>query len=536
MLDELVVRNLGIIEEARLCPGSGFCVITGETGAGKTLLLGAIRLLLGSNPRSELVGPFGEEALIEGRFQVGEDELVLSRRLQRGGRSRAYRDGAVASSRALGEALSGVVEVIGQHDHLSLTRPAEVRALLDSVLDRNGRRMLDEYRGERKKLEELLTARERLGGDQRALVRELDLVRFQASEISKATFRPGEDVELEQRAVRLRHSEELIFRLNEARTEAETAGDSIGRLTDQIRKAARLDSSLDVLADKAGMLGEAAADLGREVRLTAEGMVWDPEDQEMVDARLNLLGELRRKYGPGLEDVLAFGKVAAARAIELTELLGNADTIDVQIAAAQHDVMEGGSKLRAARQKAALTLSKEARKHLLDLGFDNPTIEAEVVEAVPGAWGADQVRLLFASDRRLEPAEVTRVASGGELSRLVLSLRLAAGRRTGPVSVSVFDEIDAGIGGATALAMGRKLASLAKDRQVLCVTHLPQVAAFADHHYVIERAEAKAHLVEATGDARTAEISRMLAGLPDSERGREAAAELLAMASADGDP
>jgi DNA repair protein RecN (Recombination protein N) len=530
MLDELVVRNLGIIEAARLCPGPGLTVITGETGAGKTLLLGAVRLLLGSDPRSDLVGPFADEAVVEGRFLADGHELVLARRFQREGRSRAYRDGALSSSKALAEALSPIVEVIGQDDHLSLTRPSEVRALVDTSLSASGKQLLSRYREQRERLESLLAAREALGGDQRAMTRELDLVRYQAEEISRAAFTPGDDVMLEQSAARMRHAEELSARLSEARSASEQALETIGAATDEVRKAARLDPSLADLAGQAAALAEALADLGRGLRLAMEGMTSDPDAQANVEARLNLLGELRRKYGSALEEVLAFGKEAATRAAELTDLLGRAGTIDSEIDACQRELTETGAKLRDARQRAGAALVKEAKRHLLELGFTDPTIEADIREAPPGPWGADQVRLLFASDHRLEAGEIGRVASGGELSRLVLSLRLA-GQRQAQAPVLVFDEIDAGIGGATALAMGRKLANLAKNQQVLCVTHLPQVAAFATGHYLIERDGTKAQLIEVTGEARTSEISRMLAGLPDSERGREAAAELLGLAT-----
>jgi DNA repair protein RecN (Recombination protein N) len=205
MLDELAVRNLGVIRDATICPTAGLTVITGETGTGKTLLLGALRLLLGADGRPDLVGPFAEEASIEGRFIEGDREVVAIRRLQRGGRSRAYLDGSIASTKILAAELNGV-EIIGQHDQLSLTRSAEVRALVDANLDAAGRALLDRYRAGRAEWEGLLADRQRLGGDQRALARELDLVRFQAGEIAKAGFVPGDEQELEVLANRLRNA------------------------------------------------------------------------------------------------------------------------------------------------------------------------------------------------------------------------------------------------------------------------------------------------------------------------------------------
>ena len=490
--------------------------------------MGAVRLLLGEEARPDLVGPFGEEASVEGRFVDGSSELVVARRLQRGGRSRAYLDGSIASTRALANALDGI-EVIGQHDQLSLTRPAEVRAMVDANLDGSGRHQLDGYRDTRARWESLAAARDRLGGDSRALARELDLVRFQADEITQAGFQPGDDQELELRANLLRNSEALTKHLDDARAGVDAGMDSVASAIGELRRALRIDPELTGVVEATELASETLSEVGRQLRLAAEQISSDPEQRDLVESRLTLLGDLRRKYGSDLEEVLAFGKEAARRGEELGALLDRAATIDADLEARRLELEETGRLLSASRKKAGSRLAKAAVGHLLELGFTDPVLSIEVTETEAGPWGRDEIRLMFASDARLTPGEVGRVASGGELSRLVLSLRLAGTRGSG-ASVLVFDEIDAGIGGATALAMGRKLAQLSKDRQILCVTHLPQVAAFAETHYVIEREGATAGVRLVEGAERTAQISRMLAGLPDSERGREAAAELLALA------
>ena len=528
MIDELVVRNLGVIEEATIHPTAGLTVVTGETGTGKTLLLGAVRLLVGADGRPELVGPFGEEATVEGRFIDGGTETVAVRRLQRGGRSRAYLDGSITSTKILAAELGGI-EIIGQHDQLSLTRPSEVRAMVDASLDAAGKASLDRYRELRNTWEQLAGHRAQLGGDQRALARELDLVRFQAEEIGRAGFSAGDDLELEAQANRLRNADALTSYLEQARSGVDSGIDSLGSAIGDLRRAFRLDPDLDDLVGATEIASEELGELGRQIRLAAERVAADPELQALVESRLTLLGDLRRKYGSDLEEVLAFGKQAADRAEELASLLDRSATIDSDLEATWSEMQEAARILGTARHKAGSRLSKEAVKHLIELGFNDPLVLVEVAESELGPWGANDVRLLFASDSRLTPGEVGKVASGGELSRLVLSLRLA-GTRGADASVLVFDEIDSGIGGATALAMGRKLAALSKDHQVLCVTHLPQVAAFAETHYVIEREGATAAVRQVKGEERTAQLARMLAGLPDSERGREAAAELLALA------
>lgn len=531
MIDEIVVRNLGVIEEARIEPGEGLTVITGETGTGKTLLLGALRLLLGGDSRPELIGPFGDEAVAEGRFLDGEGiEVGAARRLPRDGRSRAYLDGSIASARALDERVAYLVDIVGQHDHLSLTRPGEARILVDRVLDEDGKARREEYRRAWEAHREALSARDRLGGDRAALARELDLVTFQSDEIAAADFSPGDDVELEQLGQRLRHADEIVALLSEALDHANAGRDSVGESVASVRRAARLDSTLDGLAGSLTSAVDTLSELGQQVRVTAEGIDQDPQRLEVVEARLTELGELRRKYGRSLEDVLAFGEESARRRQELEALLERADVIDEEVAATESAIRVAGDSLRDARARAGGSLAEAARTHLQDLGFDDPVVTVDVSPSAAGPAGADSVALLFASDSRLTPRPVAEVASGGELSRLVLALRLAGGR--GESQTLVFDEIDAGIGGGTALAMGRKLADLAEDRQVLCVTHLPQVAAFADRHYVVHREGTTGAVTRVEGGERVEELARMLAGLPESDRGRQAAEELLDMAAA----
>ncbi len=531
MIDEIAVRNLGVIEAARIEPGGGLTVITGETGTGKTLLLGALRLLLGGDSRPELIGPFGDEAVAEGRFvDAEEQEVGAARRLPRDGRSRAYLDGAIASARALEDRIAHLVDVVGQNEHLSLTRPGEARVLVDRVLDEEGVVARDGYHRAWDTHREALAARHRLGGDRAALARELDLVAFQSEEITGAGFTEGEDVELEQLGQRLRHSDEIVASLAEALEHIATGRDGVGEAVASVRKAARLDSTLEELAGSLSGAVDTLGDLGQRLRITAEGIDRDPERLELVESRLTELGELRQKYGRTLEDILAFGAEATRRRQELESLLERADIIDEEVAASEASLEAAGHGLREARIRAGKRLAEDAVGHLRDLGFGDPIVVVDVAQAEPGPSGADSVALLFASDSRLTPRPVGEVASGGELSRLVLALRLAGGR--GEARTLVFDEIDSGIGGATALALGRKLSDLAADRQVLCVTHLPQVAAFADRHYVVSREGNTATVASIDAGSRVEELARMLAGLPESDRGRQAAEELLDMATA----
>ncbi|MBM3696566.1 MAG: DNA repair protein RecN [Actinobacteria bacterium] len=532
MLDELLVENLGLIAHARVEPGPGLIAVTGETGAGKTLLLGALRLLRGDAARRDRVGPGGPEARVEGRFLIGGQETVVSRRVEEG-RSRAYVDGSMVPRRLLEERLRGLVEIVAQHEHLALGREATVRAIVDAALDPAGEAVLAAYVAAWEHRQALRRAAESLGGDRRALEREVDLVRHQAREIAAAAPAPGEDRVLAVQVERLRHAQEIVAALGTARAAVAGeagVGDTLGGVVAGLRRAAVFDPELAQAAERAHLLAEEAADLGAELRRRAEAVEADPAALDAAQQRLAVLADLRRKYGETLEEVIAFGEAALQRAGTLTGLLERADGLAEEAAAAETALAELGTELTGARRAAGARLAAVAEGHLRQLGFRNPVLRVIVESAAPAARGADRVELLFASDAALEPAPVARVASGGELSRLVLAVHLAAG--VGEAPVVAFDEIDAGIGGTTALAMGEKLAALAAGRQVLVVTHLPQVAAFADTHLVVDREGSTATVRRIDGTERLAELTRMLGGLPASERGRGHAAELVEAAAA----
>ena len=525
MLDELSVTNLGVIGQARIEPGLGMVVVTGETGAGKTMLLGALRLLIGGNARSDLIGPEGDEASVEGRFILDGEELVVARRMT-DGRSRAYLDGSMVSARAIADRLGSVVDIVGQHDQLALTRSGEARRLVDTQLETS--EPLEGYQAAWDDVTALRHAQQQLGGDRRSLERERDLLAFQAEEIEQGGFVPGDDVSLEQSANRMRNAERIGELVSRTREALESARHDVGDAVAAMRQTVELDESIRELLERIEGLAAELAEAAADARQSFESVEHDPEGLEAVEQRLTLLGEFRRKYGSDLEEILTFQSEAARRHLELTRILEKAETVDADLASATQQLETAGTKLRAARVAAADRLSTEAVVHLIELGFNDPVVAIEVREGPAGPDGADKVEIQFASDSRLTPGPVARVASGGELSRLILSLRLASESGTG--QIVAFDEIDTGVGGVTALAMGAKLASLAKYRQVLCVTHLPQVAAYGDAHFVVERDGPNAVVRQVSGDARIEELSRMLSGLPDSERGRDHAEELRALA------
>lgn len=529
MLDHLRVRNLGVLEEAAIDPSPGLTVITGETGAGKTLLLGGLRLMLGEKADSSAVGPAADAAQADGLFSTGDAEMGVTRVVPRDGRSRAHLDGSIVSAAALGENVGGLVEIVGQHDHIGLRRQSQVLSLIDGALDEPGAENLDAYRAAWAELEELRKRQSGLGGNEMALRQELDLVRFQATEIDAAALEAGEDESLEAEAARHRNLEEIQELMAESLQTTENMVEEGGEVVSRMRRLASLDPASEDLAGQAEEIAASLTELGRAVRESAESLEVDPRRAEEVTERLNLIGDMKRKYGKSLDEVIAFGEQAQKRLTELEGLLSAASRIEADLEDARQRLAETGEALTASRLEAADRIVEETQGHLADLGLEGARLIVECSPTEPGPSGSDQVSLLFSSDARLEAGPISSVASGGELSRLVLAVRLAT--RSPGSETLVFDEVDAGVGGATALAMGRKLAALAETHQVLCVTHLPQLAAFADAHYVVERTESTATVRRVEGDERLQEISRMLAGLPESEAGQDAAAELLEAAA-----
>ncbi len=530
MLAHLRVRNLGVLEDAAIGVGPGLTVITGETGAGKTLLLDALRLIAGGKAKTGSVGPFGDEAVSEGLFDSAEGEVGITRRVPREGKSRAYLDGNLVAANVLEGRLGPMLEIVGQHDQLLLRRASAVLALVDGALDTDGLAVKEAYDRAWARHRTALDDQRRLGGDRMALERELDLVRYQADEIASSGLAAGDDVRIEALASRLRNSETIRESLSAALDELDTVSEAGGSLIARLRRLAETDASIHDQVSVAETMVDQSGELARALRDIADSIEDDPKALARLEDQLNLLGDLRRKYGRTLGEVLEFGAEAAERARELAGLLAKAESIERVVEESRSELTMLGGELTRARMASARIIADQAKEHLRDMGLSGASLDLTSEPTEPGPSGVDRFELRFASDDRLDAGPIHEVASGGELSRLILALRLAT--RSEDVDTLVFDEVDAGVGGATALAMGRKLFELSRATQVLCVTHLPQVAAHADSHFLIEREGATATVRKLDDEERVADLTRMLAGLPDSVRGREAATELLESARA----
>jgi DNA repair protein RecN (Recombination protein N) len=561
VLLELRIENLLLIERAELRPGQGLTAITGETGAGKTVLAHAIDLLLGGKPRSGIVRPGASEAYVEGVFElparlleepefaelrerVGEelDEIVLARRVSAEGRSRAFVQGRSATAADL-QALGGrLVAFFGQHEHRRLTLASAQLDLLDGFCGREQlelRAALAAAHGRMRELERALAElRERAGTRDR----DLDLLAFEIEEIEQLDPSEEERESLVAERSRLRQLDGLLAAAGAGAEAIAPSGDDPGvatllsgaeRLAEQVVGA---DRALDALAERLAAVRLEAEDVGAELRRYADSLEAEPGRLDVVEERLELYDRLERKHGGSVAAVLAHAERCRRERDRLEQAEVETERAEAALAEARTERDRLADQVGAARRGAAPRLAERVREELAALAMENAAFEVVVEprgEAPDiGPTGAERVEFMLGPNPGVPAAPIRDAASGGELSRVMLALMTVAG--TGESRTLVFDEVDAGVGGQTARAVGERLRALGDTRQVLCITHLPQIAALASAHFRIEKsAEADTALttVESLeGDGVVAELCRMLGAEASDKAARRHAKELLAAA------
>ena len=530
MLLELRVENLGIIAELRVTLGAGLTVITGETGAGKTLIVDALDLLTGGRADPQLVRESAAEARVEARFVDGDDEVVLARVVPAEGRTRGYVNGRLATVAELAECGRRLVDLHGQHSHQSLLAPAEQRALLDRFAGAKAHAALTALRAARSAAKGFGAELALLGGDERTRAREVDLLRYQVDEIDAAAIVDAdEDIRLQAEEELLGDAEAHREALALAYRELEGAGaDSLGAAVAALAGRAHFDG----LSQRMRALQSEMQEVAHDVRTAEESIVADPQRLGHAQTRRALLTELRRKYGPALGDVIEYGRRTRARLEELEQHDAVAARLEASRRDAGAEAERAARALTKARRAAAPKLGEAVTGHLRELALPAATFTIDIATATgPDAIsddGADAITFLLAPNPGEPARPLAKAASGGELSRTMLALRLVLSEA--PPTL-VFDEVDAGIGGEAGGAVGRALATLGGHHQVLVVTHLPQVAAFADAHVHVAKDEVDGRTVAGASllldDARVNEISRMLAGVGGSAHARRHARELV---------
>ncbi len=541
MIDEIQVRNLALIRQASLVPSEGLTVLTGETGAGKTALLSALKLLMGA--RADKTDVRDGEGFLEvsGRFldvcaldssdsEIGEEsaaddapgEVVATRRVTQDGRSRAQIDGRMASVRQLAECIAPTIDLCGQHDQQQLLRPATHVGMLDAWADDAVAALLDDYRKAfraAKQAEEELRRVQEAGAASSA---KLDDARFVLKRIDEVSPREGEYDELAASLARVEHAEALAVASNRAYAALGGEEGAIDRLNEAISALSdggRFDDELASLADSLREVGYVLEDVSRSTCDYRDSVEFDPDELETAQERMSALQGLLRAYGPRMEDVLA----ARAAAADLVSMVDNAEGREKaarkRLDEAEEQLAEAAKKLHEARSEAAPRFAEEVSAQMARLQMSGAALSCSVQLESRESWtlaGPSTIEFLFRPGVGMQPRPLARIASGGEVSRVMLAMKVVLGQAD-KVGTLVFDEVDAGVGGSVAHALADVLVDLAKTHQVIVVTHLAQVAVRGDVHYVVgktigEDGKPETKLSMLDESTRPAEIARMLSG------------------------
>ncbi len=550
MLITLRLKNFAVVEEAEVGFGAGLTVLTGETGAGKSILIDALSLLVGGRAEADVIRAGAEEAAIEGLFErtatlgarldelgLPDDgpEVSVRRAFGRQGRGRVHVNGALVTVGVLQRLMKGQVDIAGQHEHMALLDAGQHLGLVDRFGAVAEEAAMNRYREAWDRLRDASARLQSLGGDESQVAGRIDFLTFQLEEIERVAPQPGEDLALEIERKRLSSSQRLRNTVGGAEELVSTrdgaAIELLGRAIQMVGEGEKLDPSLDkvraALVTAQAELDEAARGLSRYL----SGLDSDPRRLEEVDDRLDAIRRLCRKHAAPLEGVL--GK-RAALAAELDELVHRTERraeVEAERVQAEAEALAAAGVLTAARTRAAGKLTLAVADGLERLAMGRAQFEVQFEAAPLSASGADGVQFLFTANAGEALRPLAKVASGGEASRVMLAMKAALAGSDACVC-SVFDEADAGIGGAVADVVGRLIKDISAHRQVLCITHLPQVAAHADAHLRIEKGEVRGRtrsVVQAldAGEERTHELARMLSGVEVTREALGAAEALL---------
>lgn len=552
MLIDLSIRNLAIIDSLHVPFREGLTILTGETGAGKSIIIDAVNLIMGGRASADMIRTGEEEATVEAIFllpldsplparlaEAGiecEGELLVKRVITRAGRNRVFIGGGLSTLAILSDISRELVNIYGQHESQTLLKPENHLTLLDGFagllpLRSSYAALFEEFRATLARIRELEEG-------ERETARRLDLLAFQAEEIRAAALRPGEDAEAERERGLLVHGEKLLRASQEA-FETLYGGDGaildkLAEVKGKIAEITSIDASLspllESLAGAAAQLEDAALTL-RDYGARVEA---DPVRLEKVEERLDLIRRLKKKYAPTVEEIIAYGEEVGRE----MELLANREQtrgeLDASLNRLRKELAKRGGELSEKRRAAARELKGAMEREIHQLAMKHALFEVAFDEfSEPRATGMERAEFLFSPNPGEAPKPLGRIASGGELSRLMLALKQILPESAVPTLI--FDEVDTGIGGATSALVGEKLKRVALGQQVLCITHLPQVAAFADHHYRVEKRVEGGRTVTAVtpleGEARVAEMARMLGGVTITDRTLEHAREMIERSS-----
>lgn len=554
MLKEIQIRNFALIEELELSFYSGFSVLSGETGAGKSIIIDALSLLLGTRASLEMIRTGAQSTVVSGSFTHNQtsrhlvdqwgmlegDELIIAREININGRNKCWINGRLATVGQLAELGPSLVDVVGQHDSQSLLHPQGHAKLLDVYGGADHLTLVDKADQLAEKWMTLRAEQNRLQRDERERNRRIDLLAFQIGEITKADLQPAEDEKLDTERSRLANLDRIrqafhyvLGVMGESYEEREALLHTLSSVEAELQRAASLDSTLEPLTQRFTELSIDLHDLYGEFRDYLEQLPADPGRLNEIELRLDLIDGLKRKYGSTVEEINLYAEKAQQELSQLENAMIRLDGIQEESEALQHQWQRAATLLTKSRESLASRLEEQIERELSDLAMGNTKFKvcfSSRAAQEPVLGGQEDLEFMMAPHFGEELKPLAKIASGGELSRVMLAIKamLVEAEQTPTV---IFDEIDAGIGGRTAVNLGEKLQSLSKVRQVLCVTHLPVVASFGDHHYSVaksaqgERTTVNVNLLGS--DDRVEELTRMLGGSTDEPVTFEHARELL---------
>lgn len=548
MLTDLTIKNIAIISTLHISLKAGLTVLTGETGAGKSIIIDAISLIMGGRASSDLIRSGEDESVVEALFDISaapkvrrqldeagfdcEDELLIKRTITRSGKNRIFMNGSMATLALLTDIAPQLINIYGQHDSQTLLKPENHLRLLDAFSGTEKQRqefshMFSQLAAIRGKLDALENA-------QRDAERRLDLLTYQSDEIAKAALSPGEEEHLEEQRRILANSEKLGVVSGEAYDRLYNSDGAVlgqlRRIAGSIAELSGIDHSLRDIADSLNNAYLQLEDAAISLRNYTSHIETDPAALQQTDDRLDQIGRLKKKYAPTVIEILAFKEEIDA---ELSQLLGigqSRSSLETERDRLQDELKQAGDRLTAARTAGAAKLKLALESEAHQLAMKGAVIEPALERlSEPRAAGFEKAEFLFSPNPGETPRQLGRIASGGELSRLMLAIKQVLPESDVPTLI--FDEVDTGISGATSELVGRKLKNVAARQQVLCITHLPQVAVFADQQLRVEKSIADGRttttLLELDKDERRSEIARMLAGATVTDSALKHAAEML---------
>lgn len=549
MLTDLIIKNFAIIESLHVTFAPGFNVLTGETGAGKSIIIDAVNLLLGGRARGEVIRTGSDDATVEAIFDIAneaafiqrlrdaglpdDDEFMVRRIVSRSGKNRVFINGSAVTLGQLRDLTSGLVNIYGQNEHQHLQKPETHLALLDHFagLKQDLQRYHETYR----EYHELQKRLESLDLAERERQQRLDMLSFQQQELLSAKLVPGEDEELERERSLLLHAEKLTASSRGGYDSLYGSNDAVcakvADVASQLELLEQIDSKLGTLAETLRGHQYGLEDVAAELHRYSETLDFEPERQQQVEDRLALIAGLKRKYAPTVEGLIEYLENISNEIGELTHFEQHREELGQLVQQQKSNLLDVGKHLSDQRTNSAADLSTRVQLELADLAMPKARFSVRLVPlAEPSIDGMESAEFYLAANPGEDPQPLAKIASGGELSRIMLALKRSAPAGDG-VKTLIFDEVDAGIGGEAATAVGEKISRLGRSFQVLCVTHLPQVAAFSDHHYNVSKEEqgdrTATRLTCLDKDSRISEIARMLGGLHAGQQAFIHARELI---------